>query len=145
MDKDSRLSHKKFKELEKKLDRQVKEKIEEVIKEKLNKKEIDYDIVYLILEIYGKSKFTWKIEHFDLFDSKPTTFNGKNLPENNRECMMLGIRLGTMRNKMIYNLREKTISEKERKAMDDLLWNIIWFQWQESRMIYDSNKQTEPN
>lgn len=140
MDKDTELNRKKTKEIEKKLDKQVKQKIEELIKEKLNKKEIDYDIIYLILEIYRKTRFTWKTEHFDLFDSKPMTFNGKNLPKNSRECMMLGIRLGAMRNKMIYNLKEKTILEKEKYAIDNLLWNIIWFQWKEARMIYDSNK-----
>ena len=75
---------KSFKELEKKLNREIKNISEELIKEKLNKKKLDYDTVTLILEVFDKSKFEWKSEHFESFDSAPENFRGKTLPKNNR-------------------------------------------------------------
>jgi len=50
---------------------------------------------------------------------------------------MLGIRLGTVRSKMIYNLRDRPLSKKELQAMDDLIWSLVLYQWKEARMIYD--------
>ena len=132
---------KSFKELEKKLNLQRKERAEELIKEKLQKKELDYDTVSLILEIFAKSNFQWHKKHFDSFDSSPNKFRGRNLPENKRECVMLGMRLGTMRSKIIYNLRDRTVTEKERQSIDDLLWNFVWYQWQEARILYDSSRK----
>ena len=126
-----------LKELQKRLSKQRKQKSEDLIKEKLNKKELDYDTTTLLLEVFGKSKFEWQKEHFDIFESKPEEFRDKNLPQNHRECVMLGIRLGTMRSKVIYNLRDRPLTEKERKSIDDLLWNFIWYQWQEARILYD--------
>ena len=128
---------KSLKNLEKKLGIQRKQVFEDLIKEKLNKKKLDYDTVSLILEVFDKSKFQWHQEHFDLFDSKPSGFRGKMLPKNNRECVMLGVRLGTMRSKIIYNLRDATLTEKQRQDIDDLIWNFIWYSWQEARTIYD--------
>jgi len=128
---------KSLKNLEKKLGIQRKQVFEDLIKEKLNKKKLDYDTVSLILEVFDKSKFQWHQEHFDLFDSKPGGFRGKMLPKNNRECVMLGVRLGTMRSKIIYNLRDATLTEKQRQDIDDLIWNFIWYSWQEARTIYD--------
>ena len=126
-----------LKELQKRLSMQRKQKSEDLIKEKLNKKELDYDTTTLLLEVFGKSKFEWQKEHFDTFESRPEEFRGKNLPQNHRECVMLGIRLGTMRSKIIYNLRDRSLTEKERQSIDDLLWNFIWYQWQEARILYD--------
>lgn len=128
---------KSLKNLEKKLGMQRKQAFENLIKEKLNKKKLDYDTISLILEVFDKSKFQWHQEHFDLFDSKPDGFRGKILPKNNRECVMLGVRLGTMRSKIIYNLRDATLTEKQRQDIDDLIWNFIWYSWQEARTIYD--------
>ena len=131
-----------LKELEKKLSRQRKEKSEEFIKEKLDKKKLDYDTVSLIVEIFEKSKFRWQKEHFDLFDAKPDEFRGRELPKNNRECVMLGMRLGTIRTKIIFNLRDRPVTEEERQSIDDLVWNLVWYQWKEARMLYDfSNKE----
>jgi hypothetical protein len=45
----------------------------------------------MILQVFEKSKFQWHKEHFDIFDSKPDDFRGKELPKNYRECVMLGI------------------------------------------------------
>ena len=126
-----------LKELQKRLTVQRKQKSEDLIKEKLNKKELDYDTIALLLEVFGKSKFKWQKEHFDTFESRPEGFRGKDLPQNHRECVMLGIRLGTMRSKIIYNLRDRPLTEKERQSIDDLLWNFIWYQWQEARILYD--------
>ena len=126
-----------LKELEKKLSKQRKEKSEGIIKEKLDKKKLDYDTVSLILEIFEKSKFRWQAEHFDVFDSRPNEFRGRELPQNNRECVMLGMRLGTIRSKIIYNLRDRPVTEKERQSIDDLVWNFVWYQWKEARMLYD--------
>jgi len=128
---------KSLKELEKKLDIQRKQASEHLIKEKLNKKKLDYDTVSLILEVFDKSKFQWQGEHFDVFDSKPDYFRDKILPKNNRECVMLGVRLGTMRSKIIYNLRDIPLTERQRYDIDDLIWNFIWYSWQEARIIYD--------
>ncbi|MDH5430258.1 MAG: hypothetical protein OEW78_00035 [Nitrosopumilus sp.] len=132
---------KSFKELEKKLNREIKNISEELIKEKLNKKKLDYDTVTLILEVFDKSKFEWKPEHFKSFDSAPENFRGKTLPKNNRECMMLGIRLGTMRGKIIYNLRNMQITEKQRQEIDDLIWSFVWYSWQQARILYDHSKE----
>lgn len=133
---EKRLS-KEFKELEKKISIQRKEKSEQIIKEKLDTKKLDYDTISLILEIFDKSKFSWHKEHFDVFDSKSNSFRGKELPSNNRECVMLGLRLGTIRSKIIYNLRDRQINEDERQSIDDLVWNFVWYQWKEARMLYD--------
>ena len=90
---------KSLKELEEKLSRQRKQVSENLIKKKLDKKSLDYDTVSMILRVFEKSKFEWKEENFD---SEPEKFRGKELPKNNRECVMLGVRLGTMRGKIIY-------------------------------------------
>lgn len=126
-----------LKDLEKKISRQRKEKSELIIKEKLDKKKLDYDTILLIIEIFEKSKFKWHKEHFEVFDSKSNNFRGKELPDNNRECVMLGLRLGTIRNKIIYNLRDRQLTEEERQSIDDLAWNFVWYQWKEARMLYD--------
>ena len=123
--------------LKKRLSAQRKRVSEDLIKEKLDRKKLDYDTISLILEVFDKSKFQWHREHFDVFDSKPDDFRGKVLPKNNRECVMLGVRLGTMRSKIIYNLRDTVLPEKQRQDIDDLIWNFIWHSWQESRTIYD--------
>ena len=125
------------KELEKKLGRERKQKSEQVIKEKLDKKKLDYDIISLVLEVFKKSKFQWQKEHFEIFNLKPNEFRFKELPKNYRECVMLGVRLGTMRSKIIYNLRERGLTEKERQSIDDLVWNFVWYSWEEARTIYD--------
>jgi hypothetical protein len=124
-------------EIKKKLSQERKQVSEDLIKEKLNKKKLDYDTVSLILEVFNKSKFQWHDEHFDIFDSKPDDFRGKELPKNNRECVMLGLRLGTMRGKIIYNLRDRQITEEQRQDIDDLIWNFVWYSWKESRIVYD--------
>ncbi|MGI9567454.1 MAG: hypothetical protein ACR2LL_10655 [Nitrosopumilus sp.] len=49
---------------------------------------------------------------------------------------MLGTRLSTMRSKIIYNLRDRTLTEKERQSIDDLLWNFVWYQWKETRLLH---------
>ena len=131
------LESKSYKELEKKLSRELKNVSENLIKEKLNKKKLDYDTVSLILEVFNKSNFEWKPEHFDTFDSASDTFRGKVLPTNYRECVMLGIRLGTMRGKIILNLRGSQITEKQRQEIDNLTWNLIWYSWQEARILHD--------
>jgi hypothetical protein len=124
-------------ELKKKLSKDRKRLSEDLIKEKLDKKKLDYDTVSLILEVFNKSKFQWHTEHFDVFDSKPDNFRGKVLPNNNRECVMLGVRLGTMRGKIIYNLRDRPLTEQQRQDIDDLIWNFVWYSWQEERMVYE--------
>lgn len=134
---------KSFKELERKLDREIKKVSEDLIKEKLDKKKLDYDTISLILEVFNKSKFHWKPEHFEAFDLSPDGFRGKKLPENNRECLMLGIRLGTMRDKIIYNLRNNQVTEKQRKEIDDLTWNFVWYSWQEARILYDRSNENK--
>jgi len=126
-----------LKGLEKNLSKQRKEKSEEKIKKILNKKQIDYDTVTIILDVFRKSKFEWKAEHFDVFDEKPEKFRGRELPKNYRECVMLGVRLGTMRSKIIYNLRDRQLTEKQRQDIDELIWDFIWYQWKESRTIHD--------
>jgi hypothetical protein len=134
---------KEFKELEKKISIQRKEKSEQIIKEKLDTKKLDYDTISLILEIFDKSKFRWHKEHFDVFDSKSNSFRGKELPSNNRECVMLGLRLGTIRSKIIYNLRDRQINEDERQSIDDLVWNFVWYQWKEARILYNFSMNME--
>ena len=128
---------KKLKELEKKLSLQTKEQSEKKIKEILSDKIIDYDTVKTILDVFKKSKFQWLDEHFDTFDLRPEEFRGRELPKNNRECLMLGMRLGNMRSKVIFNLRGMQLTEKHRQAMDDLIWSLIWYQWKEARLIKD--------
>ena len=120
---------------------QRKQVFEDLIKEKLNKKKLDYDTVSLILEVFDKSKFQWHQEHFNVFDSKPDSFRNKILPKNTRECVMLGVRLGTMRSKIIYNLRDAMLPEKQRQDIDDLIWNFIWYSWQEARILHDNGKE----
>jgi len=136
---------KSLKEFEKKLGMQRKQLSENLIKEKLDKKKLDYDTISMILEVFDKSKFRWHKEHFDIFDSKPDNFRGKILPKNNRECVMLGVRLGTMRSKIIYNLRGVQLSEIQRQDIDDLIWNFVWYSWQEARMINDYSSQENLN
>jgi hypothetical protein len=126
-----------LKELEKRLSREIKKVSEDLIKEKLDKKKLDYDTISLILEVFSKSKFQWKPEHFDTFDSVPDGFKGKKLPKNQRECVMLGVRLGTMRGKIIYNLKNSQITEKQRQEIDDLTWNLVWYSWQEARILHE--------
>ena len=132
---------KKLKELEKKLSLQTKEQSEKKIKEILSDKIIDYDTVKTILDVFKKSKFQWLDEHFDTFDLRPEEFRGRELPKNNRECLMLGMRLGNMRSKVIFNLRGMQLTEKHRQAMDDLIWSLIWYQWKEARLIKDFTKK----
>jgi len=135
--KESHPKSKALKELEKSLSKDKKQKSEDLIKQKLDNNKLDYDTVTLILEVFKKSKFQWLSEHFDVFDSKPNEFRGKELPKNNRECVMLGLRLGTMRSKIIYNLRDRPVTEKQRQDIDDLIWSFILYQWKEARIIHD--------
>ena len=128
---------KSYAELKKKLSRERKQVSEDLMKEKLDKKKLDYDTVSLILEVFRKSKFQWRAEHFEIFDSSPDNFRGRTLPKNNRECVMLGIRLGTMRGKVIFNLRDRQLTEKQRQNIDDLIWNFVWYSWQEARLLHD--------
>ena len=134
---------KSFKELEKKIAKEIKSASENIIKEKLNKKKLDYDTVSLVLDVFNKSNFQWRSEHFESFDSAPDSFRGSKLPENFRECVMLGVRLGTMRDKIIYNLRGSQITEKQRNEIDDLTWKLVWYSWQESRLLYDRKKNSD--
>ena len=108
------IKSKSYAELKKKLSRERKQVSEDLMKEKLDKKKLDYDTVSLILEVFRKSKFQWHAEHFKIFDSSPDNFRGRTLPKNNRECVMLGVRLGTMRGKVIFNLRDRQLTEKQR-------------------------------
>ncbi len=128
---------KSFKELKKNLGRKRKQISEDLMKEKLDKKKLDYDMVQLILEVFRKSKFEWLADHFHIFDKSPDNFRGKLLPNNNRECVMLGVRLGTMRGKIIYNLRDRQLSERQRQDIDDLIWNFVWLSWNEARALND--------
>ncbi|QMU53574.1 MAG: hypothetical protein GKS07_00790 [Nitrosopumilus sp.] len=128
---------KSFNELKKKLARERKQVSEDLMKEKLDKKKLDYDMIQLIPEVFGKSRFNWRAEHFDIFDKNPDGFRGKSLPNNNRECVMLGVRLGTMRDRIIYNLRDRQFTEKQRQDIDDLTWNFVWYSWQEARILND--------
>jgi len=131
------IKSKSYAELKKKLSRERKQVSEDLMKEKLDKKKLDYDTVSLILEVFRKSKFQWHAEHFEIFDSSPDNFRGRKLPKNNRECVMLGIRLGTMRGKVIFNLRDGQLTEKQRQNIDDLIWNFVWYSWQEARLLHD--------
>ena len=131
------IQSKSYTELKKKLSRERKQVSEDLMKEKLDKKKLDYDTVSLILEVFRKSKFQWHEEHFDIFDLNPDNFRGRILPKNNRECVMLGVRLGTMRGKIIFNLRDRQLTEKQRQDIDDLIWNFIWYSWQEARLLHD--------
>ena len=128
---------KSLKELEEKLSRQRKQVSENLIKKKLDKKSLDYDTVSMILRVFEKSKFEWKEEHFENFDSESEKFRGKELPKNNREWVMLGVRLGTMRGKIIYNLQNMQLTEEHRQGIDDLIWNFVWYSWREARIIHD--------
>jgi hypothetical protein len=128
---------KSFKQLRKRLSSKRKQVSEDLMKEKLDKKKLDYDTVQLVLEVFRKSKFEWRADHFDIFDKSPDSFRGKLLPSNNRECVMLGVRLGTMRGKIIYNLRDRQLSEKQRQDIDDLIWNFVWLSWNEARTLND--------
>ena len=98
---------------------------------------MDYDTVSMILRVFEKSKFEWKEEHFENFDLESEKFRGKELPKNNRECVMLGVRLGTMRGKIIYNLQNMQLTEEHRQDIDDLIWNFVWYSWQEARIIHN--------
>ena len=131
------IKSKSYAELKKKLSRGRKQVSEDLMKEKLDKKKLDYDTVSLILEVFRKSKFQWHAEHFEIFDSSPDSFRGRTLPKNNRECVMLGVRLGTMRGKVIFNLRDRQLTEKQRQNIDDLIWNFVWYSWQEARLLHD--------
>ena len=132
----------KFKKtLEKKLSKLRKEKSEKAIKDKLDKKELNYETVSLIIEIFEKSKFQWETKNFKNFELKPDNFWGKNIPQNNRECIMLGITLGTMRTKVLYNLRDKELTKKEYQSIDELVWSFVWYQWEEAKIIYNKTSQ----
>jgi hypothetical protein len=141
---DVHLRTKSFNELKKKLARERKQVSEDLMKEKLDKKKLDYDMIQLILEVFGKSKFNWRAEHFDVLDKNPDSFRGKSLPNNHRECVMLGVRLGTMRGKIIYNLRDRQLTEKQRQDIDDLIWNFVWFSWQGARILNDRTVKENP-
>ena len=80
-----------------------------------------------------------------MFESRPNEFRGKELPDNNRECVMLGVRLGTMRSKVIYNLKGLQITEKQKHDIDELIWNFIWYQWREVKTINDFLNQENSN
>lgn len=136
-EKNSTPKSKSLKNLEKSLSDDRKQKLENLIKQKLDQKKIDYDTITVILEIFKKSKFQWLPEHFDIFDSKPDEFRNMELPKNYRECVMLGLRLGTMRSKVIYNLQNYQVTEKQRQNIDDLIWRFILYSWKEARLIYD--------
>jgi len=56
---------------------------------------------------------------------------------------MLGLRSGTIRSKIIYNLIDKKITEEERQSIDDLVWNFVWYQWKEARILYDYSIKDE--
>ena len=56
---------------------------------------------------------------------------------------MLGVRLGTMRGKIIYNLRGGQITEKQRNEIDDLTWKLVWYSWQEARILHDRKKDSD--
>jgi len=131
------IKSKSYAELKKKLSRERKQVSEDLMKEKLDKKKLDYDTVSLVLEVFGKSKFQWHVDHFEMFDSSPDNFRGRTLPKNNRECVMLGFRLGIMRDKVIFNLRDRQLTEKQRQNIDDLIWNFVWYSWQEARLLHD--------
>lgn len=134
---------KSYKELEKKLDREIKQVSEDLIKEKLDTKKLDYDTISLILEVFNKTKFQWKSEHFKAFDLSQEDFRGRKLPKNNRECVMLGIRLATMRDKILFNLRNNQVTEKQRREIDDLIWNFVYYSWQEARILYDRSNENK--
>ena len=50
---------------------------------------------------------------------------------------MSGFRLGTMRGKVIFNLRDRQLTEKQYQNIDDLIWNFVWCSWQEARLLHD--------
>jgi len=56
---------------------------------------------------------------------------------------MLGLRLGTIRSKIIYNLRDRQTTEEERQSIDNLVWNFVWHQWKETRILYDYSIKDE--
>ena len=56
---------------------------------------------------------------------------------------MLGVRLGTMRSKVIYNLKGLQITEKQKHDIDELIWNFIWYQWREAKTINDFLNQDD--
>ena len=136
MDKNSN----KIKEYSKKVGNQRREKCEKIVKEKINKREVDYDTAQLILNLFGKSKFSWKSQYFEDFDSNPCRFRGKELPENGRECVMMGMQLGTLRSNVLHNLKGMAITDENKKSIDELVWSLLWYQWKEARMIYDFTK-----
>ena len=130
----------KIKEYSKRISNQRREKCEKIIKEKINKRKVDYDTAQLILNLFGKSKFNWKSQYFEDFDSTPCRFRAKELPKNSRECVMLGMQLGTMRSNVLHNMKGMAITDEDKKSIDDLIWSLIWYQWKEARMIYDFTK-----
>jgi hypothetical protein len=77
------------------------------------------------------------MQNTEIFDSSPANFRGRKLPKNNRECVMLRVRLGTMRGKAILNLRDRQLTEKESQNVDDLIWDFVWYSWQEARLPHD--------
>ncbi len=91
------------------------------MKEKLDKKKLVCDGTSLILEVFRKSKFECHVKHFDLFDSGPDIFRGRILPKNNRECIMLEVRSGTMCGEIIFDLCDRQLTEKQRQDIDDLI------------------------
>jgi hypothetical protein len=48
-----------------------------------------------------------------------------------------------MRSKIIYNLRDRQLTEKQRQDIDELIWDFIWYQWKESRTIHDFTIEKE--
>ena len=130
-----------IKEYSKKISNQRREKCEKIIKDKVHKREVDYDTAQLILNLFGKSKFSWKPQYFEDFDSNPYRFRGMDLPENGRECVMLGMQLGTLRSNVIHNMKGMDLTDEHKKSIDELVWSLLWYQWKESRMIHDFTKK----
>jgi hypothetical protein len=56
---------------------------------------------------------------------------------------MLGIRLATMRDKILFNLRNNQVTEKQRREIDDLIWNFVYYSWQEARILYDRSNENK--
>ena len=45
-------------------------------------------------------------------------------------------------NKNMDNLINKNC-EKQRKEIDDLTWNFVYYSWQEARILYDRSNETK--
>ncbi len=81
----------------------------------------------LTLEVFNESKFRWRPEHFEAFDSSPEEFRGRKLPKCIIECVRLGIRLAATRDKRSFILRNNQVIEKQRNEIDDLTWNFAYY------------------